>query len=664
MHRWGDATRLSGPPSSLLIALVIVALTACSGSNKAHDCKLDSECNLGEVCSHDACSPGCRTNRDCPLDRALCDSSAGPDGACVQCLGDADCSAGQTCLTGKCRKTCESDVDCPGQKCDLDAKACVDCLESSDCALGNLCIAQTCTAGCERDRDCPADTPACDPHAGDHGTCFQCVTTAQCQGSQQCADDHHCHDACASNADCATGVCDIPAGICVQCLDKAQCPLGNLCEAKECVNGCEEDRDCPTSLPVCDPTAGTYGTCYQCTVNADCGTQATCVDHVCQGDAAPMVDIAAGSFVMGSDTDTATDNLRHTVTLSAYSIDTLEVTNARYKKCVDAAMCPAPTVTTEFADPTKAQHPVTYVTWQDAETFCAWAGKRLPTEAEWERAARGTDERTYPWGSATPSCTLTNGAVGGTGSDPCANALTDAGVHPTGASAAGVQDMAGNAREWVSDWYAAYPAGAAADPQGPNTGTDKIARGGSWTSTATDLSTYTRPTRAPTSADQYIGFRCARGGAAPIPVFTVTPGSGPVSTAFAVDASASTDPTYATSQLQVRWDWQNDGTFDTAFTTTKTALHTYASPGNYTILLEVKNPAGIARRTTRQVLVTGSGGQGSPCTATSQCQGGYVCLSAGTCAQTCDFANPVCSTAGTTCSPALDVSSNFVFACQ
>src|SRR6476660_9822275 len=122
MHRWGAATRLSGP--GLLIALAIVAVAACSKSNKAQNCTQDSECSLGEVCSHDMCATGCRSNRDCPPDRAMCDSSIGNDGACVECLGDADCGDGRTCLSGTCRKTCESDIDCPGQKCDLDAKVC------------------------------------------------------------------------------------------------------------------------------------------------------------------------------------------------------------------------------------------------------------------------------------------------------------------------------------------------------------------------------------------------------------------------------------------------------------------------------------------------------------------------------------------------------------
>jgi sulfatase modifying factor 1 len=620
-----------------LILVAITTLAACGGSsNPARSCEQDSDCNLGEVCNNNTCAAGCRSARDCPAEK--------PD-----------------CLDGMCRKTCESDADCGGGRCDLDAKVCIDCLDSADCDLGKLCIDQTCTEGCERDRDCPMEKPKCDPDAGDHGTCVECLTNAQCGANQKCSSEHECRDSCTSNAQCTFGVCDIPNEICVDCLGNEHCPLGEICQSKQCVIGCEEDRDCPPLTPVCDPSAGTNGTCYQCNSNADCGTNGMCVDHVCKGDSSAMVDIPAGSFVMGFGSDTA-ENRRHTVTLGAYSIDVNEVTNARYKLCVDAGACTAPSSTLEYADPAKAQHPVAYVTWQKAATYCAWAGKRLPTEAEWERAARGTDERTYPWGAASPTCTLTNAGVAGTGSDPCVNALTAVSTHATGMSPAGLHDMAGNAREWVSDWYAPYPPGNATDPQGPGSGTDKIARGGSYVSVAADLTTYTRPVRTPSSSDSFIGFRCAKGGISP--AFTVTPGSGPISTNFVVDASSSTDATYSSSQLQVRWDWTNDGTFDTAYTTTKTASRMYATAGVHTIRLEVKNPANVTRSITRTVTVTGAaGGQGSPCTANSQCNTNYVCLSTNTCAESC-ISSMVCTTPGAVCGPAIDLGGGITFACQ
>jgi formylglycine-generating enzyme required for sulfatase activity len=620
------------------LIFIILTLAACGGSsNNERSCAQDSDCNLGQVCTNNACMAGCRSARDCPAEK--------PE-----------------CLDGACQKTCESDADCGGGRCDLDAKVCIDCLDSADCDLGKLCIDQTCTVGCERDRDCPMESPKCAPDEGDHGTCVECMTNAQCGVNQKCSGDHRCHDTCTSNDQCAFGVCDTGAEVCVDCLDNTHCPLGEICQSKQCVIGCEEDRDCPTNAPSCDPDEGPNGTCYQCQSNADCGANGMCVDHECHGDSSAMINIPGGSFVMGAGTDTAEDR-RHTVTLSAYSIDVNEVTNALYKACVDAGACVAPSVTTEYADPAKAQVPVTYVTWQKAATYCAWAGKRLPTEAEWERAARGTDERTYPWGAAAPTCTLTNAGVAGSGVDPCVNALTAVGTHTTGMSPAGLQDMAGNAREWVADWYAAYPPGNATDPQGPGSGTDKIARGGSYVSYGTDLTTHVRPVRPPSSSDSFIGFRCAKGGLSP--AFTVTPGSGPVSTNFVVDASSSSDAVYATSQLQVRWDWTNDGAYDTSLTTTKTASHTYAAAGNQTIRLEVRNPAGVTRTITRSVTVLGSGGgQGSPCTTSSQCSTNYVCVSGNTCAESCLLTNSVCTNPALVCGPAIDVGGNLTFACQ
>jgi hypothetical protein len=115
-------------------------------------------------------------------------------------------------------------------------------------------------------------------------------------------------------------------------------------------------------------------------------------------DGVEMVGVPAGEFVMGSDGGDIAEGPSHTVHLNAFYIDKLEVTNALYRKCVDADACPRIDRATYFDDPTYNQHPVVNVAWPWARAFCAWSGKRLPTEAEWEKAARGTDGRTYPWG--------------------------------------------------------------------------------------------------------------------------------------------------------------------------------------------------------------------------------------------------------------------------
>ncbi len=173
---------------------------------------------------------------------------------------------------------------------------------------------------------------------------------------------------------------------------------------------------------------------------------------------------------------------QHTVYLDAYSIDKYEVANARYQACVDAGGCTAPhdpssaTRTSYYGNPDYAGYPVINVDWGQAETFCAWEGKRLPSEAEWEKAARGTDGRIYPWGNQNPTCDLANGVVQG---KRCVGDTSPVGSYAAGASPYGVMDMAGNVWEWVNDWYDEnyYSHSPASNPPGPATGDTRVAAG-------------------------------------------------------------------------------------------------------------------------------------------------------------------------------------------
>ena len=215
-----------------------------------------------------------------------------------------------------------------------------------------------------------------------------------------------------------------------------------------------------------------------------------------------MVFVPSGEFIMG-------DN---TVHLDSFWIDKTEVTNAMYARCVQAGTCSPPrssrshTRERYYGNPAFENYPVIYVSWEDASDYCAWVGGRLPTEAEWEKAARGTDGRQFPWGDEDPSGV--EGLLNYRGQD-----TTEVGDYPAGASLSGVLDMAGNVSEWVADWLSTdyYKDPPRSNPPGPEFGQYRAWRGGSWATTLTDLvRTTSRTGNFPTDSSGGIGFRCAR----------------------------------------------------------------------------------------------------------------------------------------------------------
>ncbi len=237
-------------------------------------------------------------------------------------------------------------------------------------------------------------------------------------------------------------------------------------------------------------------------------------------DGAPLKRIPAGEFLMGtsiSKRDGGRDEYpERRIFLDAFYMDSLEITNGRYLEFVKAAGHRIPehprdktltlwqgaTVPAAFKD-----HPVINVDWSDAAAYCEWAGRRLPTEAEWERTARGTTGRRFPWGDAEPTRTLANYLNqwrNGGGLEPV-------GSHPQGASPEGVQDLQGNVWEWVADWYDPhyYEKGPLRNPKGPNEGTRKVMRGSGWESEAPVLRSAHRLSSDPKNRNHSLGFRCA-----------------------------------------------------------------------------------------------------------------------------------------------------------
>lgn len=218
------------------------------------------------------------------------------------------------------------------------------------------------------------------------------------------------------------------------------------------------------------------------------------------------ISIPAGEFIMGSGEDQRSDNIQHRIYLDAYWMDRLEVTNAMYAGCLQAGACTHPAnYDTYFGVWAYRDYPVVYVNWYQADQYCRWAGRGLPTEAQWEKAARGTDGRRYPWGDQLPNPRLVNFNLSLIG-EP-----VPVYRYPLGASPYGVLNMSGNVREWIADWYGEfyYQSSPATDPTGPSTGTERSLRSGSYAEDQQQISVYTRFKHEPGSAGLSRGFRCA-----------------------------------------------------------------------------------------------------------------------------------------------------------
>ena len=234
-------------------------------------------------------------------------------------------------------------------------------------------------------------------------------------------------------------------------------------------------------------------------------TQINSVDGVTQ------VYIGGGKFTMGGLNGPSDQTPVIELYLEPYWMDSYEVTNEKYALCVDAGACNPPTGKNSisrseyYGSPDFMKYPVIYVSWQDATDYCVWTGRRLPTEAEWEKAARGNkDQRSYPWGEETPTCEMLN-------FNNCKGDTSAIGSFPNNASPYGAFDMSGNVAEWVNDWYRVdtYTKFEFTNPTGPEDGFKKVLRGGSWFTNISKIILSYRDNNYVDFRGPQAGFRCA-----------------------------------------------------------------------------------------------------------------------------------------------------------
>jgi eukaryotic-like serine/threonine-protein kinase len=265
----------------------------------------------------------------------------------------------------------------------------------------------------------------------------------------------------------------------------------------------------PVAIQTIRPTSTTIPTPFELGVGST---------MVSEKDGMTLVYVPAGEFMMGSDnSDRSDEKPEHQVYLDSFWIDRTEVTVRMYDLCAEAGVCKEPinkwssTRLNYYGNTEFDNFPAIYVDWNMAKTYCEWADRRLPTEAEWEKAARGTDGRTYPWGEEI-SCSLANYWGGHNG---CMGDTTEVGMYLDGASIYGALDMAGNTWEYVNDWYSEtyYSSSPISNPLGPELGQHRVVRGGSWDDgndvVRSSFRSWVTPIGGDYSATYNQGFRCA-----------------------------------------------------------------------------------------------------------------------------------------------------------
>ncbi len=505
---------------------------ACVPCDVAQKCKDAPDC-LTQLCFNGLCKvqPTCtdsmkngtETDKDC-------------GGAnCPACVAGKTCLAAKDCVSAVCKnsvcqvESCtdktmngtEADVDCGGANCPKCSTG-EGCSATGDCA-GNgakcqapLCAASKCTTAplnCADSVPCTNDT--CDDAIG----CVHTAVNSACDDGIACTTDS-CEVWWGCNHIAISSACDDG----VDCTTDA-CSAGSGCSHVPVPSACDDGNPCTNDLCMSSgPAAGCNHS--NSAVGTPCGGLVTC-NGAGKCPTEGMVLIPGGTFWMGCNVTkdsncNADEKPQHMVTLSAYYMDLTETTVAQYKACVNAGGCTVPSSVqpTAYATyPGLANNPVNFVSWMQSQQYCKWRGKAfdLPTEAQWEMAARGSCEqngstsgdpgcaaamRTYPWGETTPT---TSYAVFNVFSSPAAVGSTPAGDSPYG-----LHDIAGNVWEWNRDWYGSYGSGAVTDPVGPSNASSRVIRGGCYYNSAVYLRAGDRSYDGASGAFKYLGLRCAR----------------------------------------------------------------------------------------------------------------------------------------------------------
>ncbi len=354
---------------------------------------------------------------------------------------------------------------------------------------------------------------ASDDEAGEDTGCVEGVAGCPCYGNGTCNEGLVCaEDQICEPSDCSDGAAGCP------CYGNGTCDAGSICNASNLCEPAGVDDTTTTEESTTDDSSSSESDSSESTTSE---SDSTTGGDPCEAVPDDMVCVPAGIFEMGTDLNSflgspveAQERPAHDVTISqAFWIDKTEVTASAYAECWGAQACSIPSMN-ENPYPTwavagKENHPINGVNWYQAKDYCEWKGKRLPTEAEWEYAARGDDARMYTWGNEAPTCSLVVGS--NCGNPPGTVAV---GTKPAGASPFGALDMISNMLEWCADYYQPdyYYISPEVDPQGPDLGTTRVIR--VLVTYVQSADPYGRATGrygfSPIYSNHTTGFRCAQ----------------------------------------------------------------------------------------------------------------------------------------------------------